>query len=210
MPVITKIEVQKKNQDRVNIYVHENFFMAIYKELVFTFNLKKGDIIEEENLRQILKDEMFLKGKNKALTILSKASQSEKKIREKLSHDFEEDVIDDVVDFLKKYNFINDNELATKIVNTNVNLNKFGKNKIKQNLYNKGIEKSAIEEAINEIDYDAEFENALYLAEKRYARVKNEDPKKAYAKVANHLAYKGFNYDIIKSVLNKIFKSDDY
>ena len=34
--------------------------------------------------------------------------------------------------------------------------------------------------------------------------------KKAYAKIANHLAYKGFSYDIIKSVLNKIFKSDDY
>ena len=84
-----------------------------------------------------------------------------------------------LVDFLKKYNFINDNELASKIVNTNVNLNKYGKNKIKQNLYNKGIEKSAIDEAINEIDYDAEFENALYLAEKRYDRVKNEDPKES-------------------------------
>lgn len=208
MSVITKIEVQKKNQDRVNIYVDEKFFMAIYKELVFTFNLKKGDNIEEDHLRQILKDEMFLKGKNKALNILSKANQSEKKIREKLGGDFEKDVIDEVLDFLKKYNFINDNELASKIVTTNVNLNKYGKNKIKQNLYNKGIEKSAIDEAISEIDVDAEFENALYLAEKRYARVKNEDPKKAYAKVANHLAYKGFNYDIIKSVLNKIFKSD--
>lgn len=208
MPVITKIESQKRNDDRVNIYVDDKFFMAIYKELVFTFNLKKGDNINEENLRKILKDEMFLKGKNKALNILSKASQSEKKIREKLQDDFEEDVIDDVVDFLKKYNFINDNELASKIVNTNVNLNKYGKNKIKQNLYNKGIEKSAIDEAMSEIDQDAEFENALYLAEKRYARVKNEEPKKAYAKVANHLAYKGFSYDIIKSVLNKIFKSD--
>ena len=129
-------------------------------------------------------------------------------LREKLNDDFEEDIIDDVIDFLKKYNFINDNELASKIVNTNVNLNKYGKNKIKQNLYNKGIEKSAIDEAISEINQEDEFENALYLAEKRYARVKNEDPKKAYAKVANHLAYKGFNYDIIKSVLNKIFKSD--
>lgn len=208
MSVITKIEVQKKNQDRVNIYVDEKFFMAIYKELVFTFNLKKGDNIEEDHLRQILKDEMFLKGKNKALNILSKASQSEKKIREKLENDFEEDVIDEVLDFLKKYNFINDNELASKIVTTNVNLNKYGKNKIKQNLYNKGIEKSTIDEAISEIDIDAEFKNALYLAEKRYTRVKNEDPKKAYAKVANHLAYKGFNYDIIKSVLNKIFKND--
>ena len=65
-----------------------------------------------------------------------------------------------------------------------------------------------LDEAISEIDYDAEFENALYLAQKRYDRVKNEDPKKAYAKIANHLAYKGFNYDIIKSVLNKIFKND--
>ena len=208
MPIITKIESQKKSEDRVNIYVDEKFFMAIYKELVFTFNLKKGDIIEEDNLREILKDEMFLKGKNKALKILSKASQSEKKMREKLKDDFEEDTIDDIVDFLKKYNFINDNELASKIVTTNVNLNKYGKNKIKQNLYNKGLEKSSIDEAISEIDQDVEFENALYLAEKRYERVKKEDPKKAYAKVANHLAYKGFSYDIIKSVLNKIFKSD--
>ena len=208
MAVITKIEAQKRKEDRVNIYVDEKFFMAIYKELVFTFNLKKGDNIDEEYLKKILKDEMFLKGKNKALNILSKASQSEKKIREKLNEDFEEDTVDDVIDFLKKYNFINDGELASKIVNTNVNLNKYGKNKIKQNLYNKGIEKSAIDEAISEIDYDAEFENALYLAQKRYNRVKNEDPKKAYAKIANHLAYKGFNYDIIKSVLNKIFKND--
>ena len=208
MAVITKIEAQKRKEDRVNIYVDEKFFMAIYKELVFTFNLKKGDNIDEEYLKKILKDEMFLKGKNKALNILSKASQSEKKIREKLNEDFEEDTIDDVIDFLKKYNFINDGELASKIVNTNVNLNKYGKNKIKQNLYNKGIEKSAIDEAISEIDYDAEFENALYLAQKRYDRVKNEDPKKAYAKIANHLAYKGFNYDIIKSVLNTIFKNN--
>ena len=208
MAVITKIEAQKRKEDRVNIYVDEKFFMAIYKELVFTFNLKKGDNIDEEYLKKILKDEMFLKGKNKALNILSKASQSEKKIREKLNEDFEEDTVDDVIDFLKKYNFINDGELASKIVNTNVNLNKYEKNKIKQNLYNKGIEKSAIDEAISEIDYNAEFENALYLAQKRYDRVKNEDPKKAYAKIANHLAYKGFNYDIIKSVLNKIFKND--
>ena len=152
MAVITKIEAQKRKEDRVNIYVDEKFFMAIYKELVFTFNLKKGDNIDEEYLKKILKDEMFLKCKNKALNILSKASQSEKKIREKLNEDFEEDAVDDVIDFLKKYNFINDGELASKIVNTNVNLNKYGKNKIKQNLYNKGIEKSAIDEAISEID----------------------------------------------------------
>ena len=42
MPIITKIEAQKKNEDRVNIYLNEQFFMGIYKEIVFTLGLKKG------------------------------------------------------------------------------------------------------------------------------------------------------------------------
>ena len=76
MGIITKIEAQKKNNDRVNIYVDEKFFMAIYKELVFTFNLKKGQEIDPNYLKNILDDEMYMKAKNKALNILSKSSQS--------------------------------------------------------------------------------------------------------------------------------------
>ncbi len=209
MGIITKIESQKKRDDRVNIYVDEKFFMAIYKELVFTFNLKKGQEIDPNNLKNILDNEMYMKAKNKALSILSKASQSEKQIRQKLSSDYEEDTIEKVIEFLQKYKFVDDEDLASRIVNTNVNLNKYGKNKIKQNLYNKGIDKNIIESAIDEIDIDKEFENALYLGKKRYDRLKNEDPRKAYQKIGNHLAYKGFNYDIIKKVLNKLFNDVD-
>ena len=90
--------------------------------------------IDENDLKSILKEEMYIKAKTKALNILSKADQSENKIREKLSNDFEEDTIDLVIEFLQKNNFINDEILAQKIVNTNVNLNKYGKNKIRQNL----------------------------------------------------------------------------
>ena len=210
MAIITKIEQQKNNEDRVNIYVNGEFFTAIFKELVFTFNLRKGDEIDEDNLKSILSDEMYLKAKNKALNILSKADQSEKKIREKLSTDFEENTIDKVIEFLKRNNFINDNLLAQKIINTNLNLNKCGKNRIKQNLYNKGIDSSTINKAISDIDNEAEFENAMYLAKKRYERIKNEDKRKIYQKLSQHLAYKGFNYDIIKRVLNKLLNFAEY
>ena len=210
MAIITKIEQQKKNQDRVNIYVNDEFFTAIYKELVFTFNLKKGDEIDENNLKTILDDEMYLKAKNKALNILSTADQSEKKIREKLYDDFEESTIDKVIEFLRRNKFIDDNLLAQKIVNTNLNLNKCGKNRIKQNLYNKGLDASSIIEAMSEIDSDIEFENAMHLAKKRYERVKNEDKRKIYQKISQHLAYKGFDYDIIKRVLNKLLNFDEY
>lgn len=210
MAIITKIEAQKKRDDRVNIYVDEEFFMAIFAELVYTFNLKRGMTIEEENLKNILNEEMYIKAKNKALNILAKADQSEKKIKQKLSTDFEDDIIDMVIEFLKKNKFIDDDLLAQKIVNTNVNLNRCGKNKIKQNLYNKGIDKESIDEAISDIDNDVEFENALYLGKKRYERVKNEDKRKIYQKISQHLSYKGFNYDIIKRVLNKLLNDDEF
>lgn len=209
MAIITKIEQQKKSEDRVNIYVNDEFFTAIFKELVFTFNLKKGDEIDEASLKSILGDEMYLKAKNKALNILAKADQSEKKIREKLLNDYDEDTIDKVIEFLKSNNFINDTILAQKIVNTNLNLNKCGKNRIKQNLYNKGLDASSISEALSEIDTDEEFDNAMYLAKKRYERVKKEDKKKIYQKLSQHLAYKGFNYDIIKRVLNELLNDDN-
>lgn len=210
MGTITKIEQQKRNDDRVNIYVDDKFFIAIFKELVYTFNLKKGNEINEEELKPILDDEMYIKAKNKALNILSHADQSEKKIKEKLSAEFDENIIDRVIDFLKNYNLVNDSVLAQKIVNTNVNLNRCGKNRIKQNLYNKGINRNTIDEAVSELDKDTEFENAMYLAKKRFERVKKEDKKKIYQKISQHLSYKGFDYDIIKRVLNKLLNFDEY
>ncbi len=210
MAIITKIEAQKKNTDRVNIYINDEFFMSVFTELVYTFNLKKGMEINKENLKTLLDDDMYIKAKNKALNILSKADQSEKKIKEKLSSEFEEHTIEKVLDFLRNNKFIDDKLLAQKIVNTNINLNKCGKNRIKQNLYNKGLDESAINEAMSDIDSDAEFDNAMYLAKKRYERVKNEDKRKVYQKLSQHLAYKGFNYDIIKRVLNKLLNYDEY
>ena len=210
MSVITKIEAQKRSKDRVNIYVDEEYFMAVYAELVYTHSLKKGMEIDKESLESLLHDEMYMKAKNKALTILSKSDQSEKKIREKLLNDFDENIVEDVVEFLKGYKLIDDNLLAEKIVHDNMNLSKFGKNKIKQNLYNKGIGATDIQTAISQIDPDEEYENAKYLAEKRLKRLKGEDKNKINQKIYQHLAYKGFNYDIIKRVLRELLNFDDF
>lgn len=210
MSIITKIEAQKRSKDRVNIYVDEEYFMAVYAELVYTHSLKKGMEIDKESLESLLHDEMYIKAKNKALSILSKSDQSEKKLREKLLNDYDENIVEEVIEFLKGYKLINDNLLAEKIVHDNMNLSKFGKNKIKQNLYNKGIAASDIQDAISQIDPDEEYENAKYLAEKRLKRLKGEDKNKINQKIYQHLAYKGFNYDIIKRVLRELLNFDEF
>jgi regulatory protein len=124
-------------------------------------------------------------------------------MREKLDL-YEEEIVDIVIDSLKKYNLLNDIELATRIKNDNINIGRYGVNKVKQNLYKKGIQKEDIEEVSKDIDEDKEYENALYLAKKRYEKVKGEDKNKIYQKLSQHLAYKGFQYDIIKRVINEV------
>lgn len=209
MPKITKVEEQK-NKNRVNIYVDDEFFMGVYKDLVYTLNLKKGNTIDKESIQTIIADEMYLKAKNKALNILSRSSQSQKNIIYKLSkNEFDEKTIDRVIDFLKKYKFIDDDNLAKNIVKDKVNINKFGKNKIKQTLYSKGIDSLTINSTLNcEIDDEKEFENALYLGNKKYEKIKNEDKNKIYRKLSSHLTYKGFDYDTIKKVVNTIMNTE--
>lgn len=210
MDIITKIEIQKNNKERVNIYVNDEYFISLYAELVYKFNLKKGKEIKKENLKEIVYKENYLKAKNKAFNILSKCDQSEKILKEKLSKDFDDDIVLDVLNFLKENKLINDEFLAKKIINTNVNLNKYGKNKIKQNLYKKGIENKYINALIDDIDEDKEFENALFIASKKYEKIKNNDKNKVYQKLYSHLIYKGFDFETTKKVIKKLLDADDF
>ncbi|MFI3209703.1 MAG: recombination regulator RecX [Peptostreptococcaceae bacterium] len=205
MDKITKIEIQKNNKDRVNIYVNDEYFMAIYSELIYKFNIKKNDIVNKESLQEILDKENYLKAKNKALNILTKCDQSKKHVKDKLSKDFDEHIIEQVIDFLEKNKLINDDLLAQKIINTNINFNKYGKNKIKQNLYKKGIENLSN----LEIDEDKELENAVFLANKKYDKVKNLDKNKIKQKLYQHLTYRGFDFEITKQAINSVL-SDNF
>ena len=45
---ITKIELQKNNPDRVNIYVDDKFFCGLDVEILYSLCLKEGNELTEE------------------------------------------------------------------------------------------------------------------------------------------------------------------
>lgn len=210
MSKITGIEIQKRNKNRVNLYVNNEYLLSLQAELVYKYNLSKNQEIDEEKLLEIARADDYEKAKNKALNSLSKVEKSEKKIREKLSVDFDEEVIEDVIEFLKKHELVDDERFAEMIVSNDLNFKRVGKNRIKQNLYTKGIKREYIESAISDIDSDVELENAIYLAKKRLPRIKDKDINKVKNKLYQHLSYKGFSYDIIKSAIREVLEEDSY
>ncbi|SFE50434.1 recombination regulator RecX [Peptostreptococcus sp. D1] len=206
MSKISNIEVQKKNKNRANLFVDGEYLISLDIGLVHKMKLKVNDEIDRQKLVDIIKSDNFEKAKTKALDLLSKSNKSEKKIIEKLSDSFDDKTIDIVIEFLKSYSFIDDEKYAKMLVKDSQNVKRVGRNRIKQNLYSKGISSKEIVSAVSSIDEELELENAIYLAEKKYKKLKGEEHIKIKNKMFQHLAYKGFDYDVIKSAIDRVLE----
>ncbi|MFZ5966880.1 MAG: recombination regulator RecX [Bacillota bacterium] len=207
MSVITKIEQQKENHERVNIYIDEAFALAADMMLIYKLGLKKGQLIEKEKLEYLIEEEMVSRAKNTALHLLSYTGRTEKEMRDRLQKkDFEETVIDRVISFLMEHRFIDDEALAKRLTKNKADVKKYGQNRIKQDLYNKGFHKDVIESSIDEINEEDEFHRAMELAQKKKDSLKDTDKRKVYEKIGRFLVYRGYTYETVQKVLDRIVR----
>lgn len=208
--VITKIEVQKNNKDRVNIYMNDKFAFACGAELVYVHDITKGRNMEKEHLEDIINEDNYIKGKNLALHFLERSFKSSKQIVDKLTaKEFDNKTIDRVMKFLEQYGFVDDKRFAQLFVKEKIRSN--GKNKIKFALLKKGLPEELIKEELNKITNEQQFEIALGLGEKkvRILSKSENDKKKLYKKTVDYLARSGYDFEIINEVLIRICKDDD-
>ena len=97
-----------------------------------------------------------------ALKVIEYRDRTEKELREKLKEKgFGENLIDDELEFLKSYGFINDARYAERFTADAINLKKWGKSRIKSELIRKGVDRelidNTIEDAFLELDDDRLF-----------------------------------------------------
>lgn len=205
MNKITNIEIQKRNEERVNIYIDNEFAFACYKELVYKEGLKKDMEVEIDSLKKIIAEEEFLKCKNSALRIVEKAYKTEKEMVDKLlQKGYEGIIIEKTIAFLKEYNFLNDEKYTLMYAKDKSKIQ--GKNKIKYSLMKKGIDKETIENTLDSIDNNVEEETAYNLAIKKYRILskKENDKYKLNQKLIRFLLGKGYDYGLIKDVIKRI------
>lgn len=202
---ITKIEAQKKNDERVNIYIDDEFAFGISLELVYTHSLKKGMEVDTDFLNNVVLAEEQIKANNVALRFLGYRQRSEKEIRNRLyKEDFDEDIIENTIDYLNKNKLIDDFQFAESFMKDKINLSNHGPQKIRYDLYQKGIDKSIIDEVL-ELD-NSEYDRCLEAAEKKIYSYRNDDYQKKYRKLSGFLQRRGFSFSVIKDVLNEVLE----
>ena len=210
MAIITKIEIQKKNKERVNLFLDGEYAFSLSVELVYKEGLNKNEEIDSEKLKILAEHESLIRCKNSALRIIEKSYKTEKEVRDKLIlKGYEDNSINKSIEFLKEYNFINDSNYTKAFISDK--LKSQGSQKIKYTLIQKGISKDKIEEELSNLNKENEKNIALNLAKKKLDIIKKKenDNFKISGKLYRYLVSKGYGYDVTSEVIKEVMSLDD-
>jgi len=110
---------------------------------------------------------------------------------------------------LNENGYLNDEDFIREFVAAKSKFKSWSSKRIKNELIKRGIAEKNIEPILNKMNINADVENAMIQAKKRYESLSKRklEPKELRNKLVSFLFSKGFDYDLIKEVCEKILKT---
>jgi len=205
MGKVTKIEKQKKRDNRFNIFIDEKFAIGVSDLEIIDFDIYLGKEISDKELEKIKSSSSFVKIKDKALRLLSIRSRSVIELEEKLlEKKYHQNEVKKVIDDLVKLELLNDEKFTEDWINHRLNFSLLGKRRIFLELRKKKVNTEIIDKKLSKINQKEEFNKALELAERKILTYKDKDKYKKRQKLISFLLRKGYSWEIINLVLGKI------
>lgn len=148
----------------------------------------------------------------KATDLLAMSEQSSKSLRQKLlARKYTAEEVDDAIEKLQKYNYLNDEEFCKRQFEIFYSAGKLSVRQICVKLIQRGFDKNFVEKLIPDDVYEHEFNAASNALEKKFTRQDFEDAKELYkfkTKLWQHLASKGFSSEIISAAIENFLNEE--
>lgn len=204
MSEITRLEIQKINQNSVNLYLDDKFFSGISLELCIKHHLKVGLQVNEEFLSNLIFEDERVKAFDKAINYISSALKTTKQIKDYLKKkEYNPITIEYVVDKMKEYKYLDDEHYARVFVSTYSS--KYGKNKLRLALKSKGVSDKIIDEVL---DAGEEIKDSIKVVAEKYLKNKDRTPQ-VFFKLSRFLFSRGYEYEQINACVREL-KDKDY
>ena len=197
MPKITDIETQKKNKNRVNVYLDGEFAFGLEMLTVLKLGLKIGQDISPQELKEAIFDSEKAVALEKGMSYIDRGRKTAKQVRDYIEgKGYDPQVVNYVVEKLKYYGYVDDSLYASDYAKQNFSSK--GARRIKQELIQKGISLAQAEKYSAQ-DSDDALKYATQLAQ-RYMKNKQSDLK-TLQKLQRHLVSRGYDFDVVNSVI---------
>lgn len=206
--MISKIETQKR-KGRYNIYINDVFAFGVDEEVLLKFELKKGLHVTKELQKRIESEESYYKAYQMTLNYLSHSLRTEKQIKDYLVKKEIDLYTERIIETLKELKWLDDLNYAESYVRTMANVNRKGPRNIEQDLKQKGVSENNILDALEEYPEEQQIENAIYLAEKKWAKMKKNSSFESIQKVKQYLVNKGYSFEFADQAIEAIDTDKD-
>ena len=149
---------------------------------------------------------------NRAVKLLAAKPRSVGELRERLLEKLwtNEAIVDTVIEKLKEYKYLNDEQFARDLAVSKLRQKPQGKRRLQQTMSQKKLDKETVEAAIANAFETLPEDELITLAIEKRLRLKGkpetrEDTKKFY----DHLMRQGFSFDLIREKMSAITRLGD-
>lgn len=206
MPVITRIIQQKRSPRRRSVYLDDRFAFGCNVNVVARFRLREGMALSPEAIASILQSEVRQECFDAAVKMLQSRLHARVELRRKLiGREYSESMVDEVLTDLTRLGYVDDARFAKTVTLAAAEHRQHGRQRAMVELLRRGVEGETARRAVQDV-YDATDSLAIArrLAKKRASSLKRLDPIVARRRLAGMLARRGFEYDVVKPVIDEL------
>ena len=195
-----KLTYKKGKQDKIHISIDGEYSFTVDEAYFMSLGIYNGKEVDEDELSELRETVSMRRAYNYAVSLLARRDHSEKELKDKLSLKGYKEGADEAIEKLKAGGYVSDERFARLFTRELRLLKKYGRKRIEQELYRKGIDRDIISEVISETEFDED--ELVSLTRRKYGRYLGDE--KGLQKTVNGLLRMGYTYGEIRDALRTI------
>lgn len=206
MSVITALTGQKRNPNRLNVYLDGAFAFGLDSAVAST--LKIGQTLSAEMITSLQQQDGISQAKARAVNLISRRPRSVAEVEQNLQKKgFEAFVIEQTVVQLQDVGLLDDEAFARYWVEQREAFKPRSHLALRQELQQKGVNRAIIEAALRDVDQTAAAQRAAEKQARRYTHLTEDEFRN---KLGGFLQRRGFHYEIIKQVIDELWEANSH
>lgn len=204
---VTRLVQQRKNPNRVSVYLDGVFAFGLDKEVVVAHALRRGRALTVAEQEALLAEDGLQRAKARALAYVAYRPRTVHEVRQKLLRTgAHADVAEQVAERLRALGYLDDAAYARSYAEARAAGRGYGPARIRRELMRRGVARSHIEAALAEVlEEEALLAQAQAQAATRWARLAGEaDPRKRRKKLFDYLLRRGFTFDTVRQAVDAV------
>ena len=195
-----KLTYKKGKGDKIHISIDGEYALTVDEMYFASLYLKDGQEISEQEYAELEKTVNIRRAYNCAVSLLSRRDHSKKELMRKLKEKGYSKGAEAAVEKLANSGYVDDERFCRLYASELIRLKGYGRKRVEQELYLKGVDREIISGVLDEISFDT-YRLSDIIKRKYLAKMTDE---KGRQKAFNALLRLGYSYSEIRDALENM------